>query len=63
MSSCCWLCSLLQVRERLPPELPLHRELPDSVPPFTREGPILLPEAGQGTMGLQPPGMGRLRAQ
>lgn len=39
---------LLQVRERLPTELPLHRELADPVPPFTREGPVLLPEAGQG---------------
>lgn len=52
MSSRCWIFSLLQVRERLPTELSLHWELPHSVPPSTRESPILLPEAGQGTMGL-----------
>lgn len=53
MSSHCWIFSLLQIREGLPTELPLHWQLPDSVPPFTRESPFLLPEAGQGTMGLQ----------
>lgn len=35
VSSHCWVSSLLQVREGLPTQLPLHWELPDSVPPFT----------------------------
>lgn len=41
-------CLPRQVREGLPPQLALHRQLPHPVPPSAREGPVLLPAAGQG---------------
>lgn len=37
-----------QVREGVPPQLSLHWQLPDPVPPSACEGPLLLPAAGQG---------------
>lgn len=41
-------CLLPQVREGLPSQLALHRQLPNPVPPPACEGPLLLPAAGQG---------------
>lgn len=45
-----------QVREGLPPQLALHRQLPHAVPPAACEGPLLLPAAGQGERGPAAPG-------
>lgn len=44
-------CLLPQVREGLPSQLALHRQLPNPVPPPACEGPLLLPAAGQGKAG------------
>lgn len=37
-----------QVREGLPPQLALHRQLPHPLPPAARQSALLLPAAGQG---------------
>lgn len=44
----CWDFPLLQVREGLPTQLPIHRQLANPMPPPARESPILLPAVGQG---------------
>lgn len=49
MPSCHAVVSVfIQVREGLPPQLTLHWQLPNFMPPPSCKSPLLLPAAGQG---------------